>query len=419
MVRTYNIDNIIKLKDLTFSLIEKDGPFEEKNKELSINNLFLSNVLDTMPSLVFVKDRYSRFIYVNTKVCQLYGMRKEDIVGKFDYEIGLDTDFYKVHFNDLEVIENRVNKINPKIEIRDSLGKVRYFQTIKKPLIESDGTCNYLMGICDEITTLVEVQQCLQESNYRFELACKASDQGLWDWMDVRYDKEWWSPKYYEILGYENEEFIPSFEFWKKNLVHPEDLPFLEKKLQSCFSNPEEKWQVQYRMKLKSGEYRWFKTVGDIQRSPTGQPIRMIGFTYDINNRIIDSEKIEKDRKKYYFILEAVLDGLLVADKDGKILFVNSHFLKLTNHSIYTLLGNHINVLLDPVFIEEHNKYFSEYLKGESKINVMGKTGREVKIKTHDGIYKDINLAVTDIVVDGERLFIATASEIKKEKNDN
>lgn len=418
-MRRHSVDNIIKLKHLTFSLIEKDGPFEEKNKELSIANLFLSNVLDTIPSFVFVKDRESRFVYVNERVCELYGMRREDIVGKFDYEIGLDTDFYKVHYNDLEVIDYKIEKINPKMEIYDKLGKTRYFKIIKKPLIESDGTCNYLMGICEEITDLVEAQFSLQESNYRFELASKASDQGLWDWMDVRYEKEWWSAKYYEILGYEEDEFAPTFDFWKNNLVHPDDLPFLEKKLKSCFSNPEEKWDVQYRMKLKSGEYRWFKTIGDIQRSVTGQPIRMIGFTHDINNLVISNDKVEKDRKKYYFILEAVLDALIVADKKGIIVFVNSHFLKLTNHSMNTLLGAHINCLIEDSFVKEHDKYISDYLSGASVRDIMGKTGRHVKIKTYDGLYKDINLAVTDVVVDGERLFIATASELKKEENDN
>jgi len=400
-----------KLKAMTFNLVDREEKYKGINEVLLGDNFFLRSVLDTIPSLVFVKDRDSRFIYVNTRVAELYNLRKEDIEGRLDTEISTGEEFKSIHKNDVEVIDNKTEKFIAIESILDKSNRRRYFTTIKKPLINQDGSCTLLLGIATEITSLVEAQDEIKKSKERFEFAAFASEQGVWDWEDVRKEEEWWSPKYFEILGYEDNEFSPTYSFWKNNLVHPEDLPRLEKRLRVCFDDPNEKWRVEYRMKLKSGEYEWFKTTGDILRSETGFPVRMLGFTSNINNRVERDKTLEKIRRKYYFILESVLDALLVCDMEGKILFANKHVCKLTGYELEELIEKNITIMIPEDLKQTHSDALKAYVKGQGKGDVMGKTGRDVQIKLKNGSLLDINLAVTDIVLDEERLFIATIHE--------
>ena len=45
---------------------------------------------------------------------------------------------------------------------------------------------------------------------------------GFWQWPDVTKDKMWWSPKCFELLGFEEGEISPTFSSWR-DLVHEDD----------------------------------------------------------------------------------------------------------------------------------------------------------------------------------------------------
>ncbi|MHB8522863.1 MAG: PAS domain-containing protein [Limisphaerales bacterium] len=46
--------------------------------------LIYAAVLDAMPQLVFLKDKTARFVFVNQAVANIFGVNKQDILGKMD-----------------------------------------------------------------------------------------------------------------------------------------------------------------------------------------------------------------------------------------------------------------------------------------------------------------------------------------------
>lgn len=135
----------------------------------------------------------------------------------------------------------------------------------------------------------------LEESEQRFELAVAGTSAGVWDWVDIESDKEWWSPKFYELLGYENLEIPPSLESFKK-IVHPDDyektMELLNKHLEK-----HKKFEIEYRLKTKKGEYKWFLGSGQAEWNKDGTPKRMVGTIVDIDQKK-KAEKLLKERSK-------------------------------------------------------------------------------------------------------------------------
>ena len=59
-------------------------------------------------------------------------------------------------------------------------------------------------------------------SDDSFKLMAEGVGVGLWQWPDVSVSNHYWSSKFYQMLGYENEEIEASTEKFEE-LLHPDD----------------------------------------------------------------------------------------------------------------------------------------------------------------------------------------------------
>ncbi|MBF0359149.1 MAG: transporter substrate-binding domain-containing protein, partial [Magnetococcales bacterium] len=71
-----------------------------------------------------------------------------------------------------------------------------------------------------------ERTQELIDSQERFELAVRGSGDALWEYNTCT-NKNWFSPRFAEMLGYESHELPPTLETWKSH-IHPDDLEAAE-----------------------------------------------------------------------------------------------------------------------------------------------------------------------------------------------
>ncbi|MFY0698363.1 MAG: PAS domain-containing protein [Balneola sp.] len=147
----------------------------------------------------------------------------------------------------------------------------------------------------------------------RFELSLKAINAGIWDWY-LEDNSEWWSPRFYEMLGYVNGEIEASYNTFLNILLHRDDkervVTAVEEHLKS--GTP---YKLEIRMKNKSGEYRWFETVGQASFDTDGNPIRMVGSIIDIQNRIL----IEEEKKELFNTISETRTKLEEAQEIAKI----------------------------------------------------------------------------------------------------
>lgn len=130
----------------------------------------------------------------------------------------------------------------------------------------------------------------LKESEERFALAAEGSSVGIWDWININEDEEYWSPNFYRLLGYEVGELPASFSSFK-SLIHPDDLDELTRVVQTHFDDATP-FDLEYRLRHKSGEYLWFHANGLVSRNEVGDPVRMVGSIADITERKLTETKL-------------------------------------------------------------------------------------------------------------------------------
>jgi PAS domain S-box-containing protein len=140
----------------------------------------------------------------------------------------------------------------------------------------------------------------LRVSDERYQLAVRGSSAGLWDW-DMRTDTMLFSPRLRALLGYDASEF-PDVRSSLTNIVHEDDRDATRQALGDHLQY-DEPYSVEARLRLKSGEWRWFHITGMAQKDARGEPFRMAGSVIDVTERK-NAEQVlhEANRAKDEFI---------------------------------------------------------------------------------------------------------------------
>ncbi|PFG71891.1 methyl-accepting chemotaxis sensory transducer with Pas/Pac sensor [Pseudomonas poae] len=134
-------------------------------------------------------------------------------------------------------------------------------------------------------------EESLELAATRFEISREMLHDGLWDIEVVAGDPAnpnntiWWSSQMRRLLGYTTvEEFPNTLESWTSRL-HPDDsaraiAAFVAHVEDHSGKTP---FDVDYRLKHSSGNYRWFRGRGQTRRAEDGSPQRVVGAITDIH----------------------------------------------------------------------------------------------------------------------------------------
>lgn len=155
------------------------------------------------------------------------------------------------------------------------------------------------------------------ETMYR--LAAEGSNDALWIW-DMVTDTQIVSERGRELLGF-SEQAINTKEKWKK-LIHPEDLPRMLAKLEEHLSGSNPFYEVEYRIAVPEGGYRWVLSRGKAQFDNQGRPVRMAGSYTDITERKFREEEIR--HMAYYDALTGLANREMLTETINQALAVSS-----------------------------------------------------------------------------------------------
>ena len=173
----------------------------------------------------------------------------------------------------------------------------------------------------------------------KYKLSNDALNIALWD-MDVvggdllnPANKFTWSQEFRYMLGFSDTNDFPNrLDTWSTRL-HPEDkdetLTAFEAHLSDYTGRTP--YDVENRIMMKNGQYRYFRALGTTHRDKDGKPLRVAGALMDITaKKQMEQEisnhmaKIEKDAHWYKSILDAIPLPVTVTDADMKWTFVNT-----------------------------------------------------------------------------------------------
>jgi len=170
-------------------------------------------------------------------------------------------------------------------------GSYRWFRARGETKRDEQGRPLRVAGALTDIQAQREQEATLRTTMTRFELATEMLSDGLWDMEVIAGDPVnaanpfWWSNQFRYLLGYQDENDFPNvLDSWASRL-HPEDrdrvvAAFKAHLIDRSGHTP---YDIEYRLMLKDGQYRWFRAKGQTRRATDGTPLRVVGALTDID----------------------------------------------------------------------------------------------------------------------------------------
>ena len=236
------------------------------------------------------------------------------------------------------LIAHETEKSQDEVESKDG----RVFDRYSSPLQDSKGKNYGRIWYFRDITERKRAEEALRQSEERLLLACEAADAGLWD-LDIPTGQAYVSPYYLPMLGYAVGELPSTYETWLQ-LLHPDDRDRMMSVVQKRIEEKDENDEVEFRLKAKTGEWRWILGRGRVIASDRrGKSRRMVGVHVDITERKRAEELLRESEAKYRALIETTGTGYVIIDTEGRVLDANAEYVRLTGHgALHEILGRRV-----------------------------------------------------------------------------
>lgn len=111
-------------------------------------------------------------------------------------------------------------------------------------------------------------------------------------------------------------------------------------------------------------------------------------------------------------LMDTVIDGFIVIDEVGVIRAFNKAAVQVFGYQPEDVIGQNVKVLMPSPYAQEHDQYLANYR--ETGIKKIIGIGREIVAQRKDGSCFPMELAVNEMELGGERLFLGTIRDISE-----
>ncbi len=368
---------------------------------------FMKQVINVIPSAIFVKDRSGNFIAANQAVAQIHSVPLEEIIGKNIRELnqGISAEQLAIYnWNNWEVVDTLQPKTLLEM-IPTPQGEEQWYQTIINPYVTSEGQVEGVIGCCTNITILKELQAEATSVSERLQHLLTSSSALIFSCsLDLR--TTFISSNVEVVMGYPVEKFIGDSGFWLEK-IHPED----RSKIIAEHNRYQDIYSYEYRLLCGDNTYHWFYDQLRLIRDGAGNPLEIVGYCTDISSR----KQIEIDLKNHQAFLQQILDivpnSIFVKDTDGYFVTISQAGAAIYGVTVEEIIGKRENEFIDisPAQMETYLLNNQRVMEtGERQIYpsqaIVNKQGEERWYKTivepfidTQGVIKGVIGSATDI----------------------
>jgi PAS domain S-box-containing protein len=130
-------------------------------KELSLSRQWFQDMIDNSSSYIFVKQLDGRYLFINKGYENLYGIPRDKLVSKTDYQIWPEEVADTTTAHDMEVLEKKQALT---YEEKGALhGETRHYITVRFPLLDNTGKPYAVGGISTDITNIKAAKEQLRQ----------------------------------------------------------------------------------------------------------------------------------------------------------------------------------------------------------------------------------------------------------------
>lgn len=247
--------------------------------------------LKKTPVSVAAQDLDLRYIWAYNQ----RSARPDQIVGHFDHEI-----FTAEEAAHITAVKRRV--LEEGIEQREQMWFDRptgrmYLDIRWEPIRDQAGRIVGVASATVDLTPIKLAGEALRQSDERLRIVVENSRDGinLLDFTTGQYVLM--SPAQVELTGFTAEEINNISVEEALERVHPDDREIFLAQQRLVASGQDLPAAVEYRWKVKSGDYRWFSDSRKLVRDAQGRPVALVGISRDITDQKRAAERQRQTQK--------------------------------------------------------------------------------------------------------------------------
>ncbi|QHL85963.1 PAS domain S-box protein [Nibribacter ruber] len=168
---------------------------------------------------------------------------------------------------------------------------------------------------------VVERTKEMTESQERFKLVSKATNDVVWDWNLIT-NELWWSDTLESILGYSHTEMENGIDSWF-NKIHEEDRQRVLKGINEAINSGKDQWIAEFKLARADGSYAYIYNRAYILHNEYQMPHRVLGSFIDLTDLKETQEKLKETNNHLLLVIEDLDNFVYTASHDLKAPILN------------------------------------------------------------------------------------------------
>lgn len=373
---------------------------EAKQIEILNNQEQMRTLVDSIRSVIFMKDLEGKHLLVNTFFEEATGISRSEILGKTDAEVMPPDVAHHIMTQDRDVMNSGKEKtFEEDVPGRD--GVLRSYLTTKVPLIDSSGRVYGMCGIATEITERKINERKVAEKQATIS-ALINSIPDLIFFKNVEGVYLGCNDAFAELVGHSVEKITDRTDY---DLFPKEVADFFRENdnsmLNSLQKQSNEEW-VDY----PDGRHVLLDTLKSPFWGLDGKLLGILGISRDITERQTAALKIAKERERMQLIMDkSPICVSITSLRDGNILFVNP----IASH----LFGIKLGESAESVYVNpERRKDLLEAINEKGSVNDF-----ELELYDSNKNIRTIMMSGTAIEFDDQPALLAFQIDITERKS--
>ncbi|HKK42086.1 MAG TPA: PAS domain-containing protein, partial [Bacteroidales bacterium] len=290
----------------------------------------------------------------------ILGYKDDERVGHSIFENIHPDDLPRLKKSFKQLLKNPNKVINEITRYRHKKGQWRWMEGYAKNLLGDPSVQSIVLNYRD-ITDYRNAEEKLSENKRRLSILIDNLPGVVYRCLnDHDWTMEYLSSGITDLSGFKPEDFGSKWSGYN-DIIHPDDRNKVWECVQAAIEKHEH-FQLEYRIKTKTGETKWVWEQGAGIIDEEGNVCALEGFITDITERKLSRE----NERMLASVIRQTDDAVVITDSEGTIEYVNPAFEKMTGYSSHETLGKKPDLIKsgkhDDAF---YKKLWKTILKGE------------------------------------------------------
>ncbi|CDN52569.1 PAS/PAC sensor signal transduction histidine kinase [Neorhizobium galegae bv. officinalis bv. officinalis str. HAMBI 1141] len=254
----------------------------------------LEDLFEGAPSPTIIKDEESRFLFLNSKACEMFGVGLGDILGRTDRDFLPAGEAERIREMDAGVLATGEERLFEE-KVTGPDGSARTLLTHKRRSFvpTAAGKKPVLIVVISDITELRHAETVLRASEEHYRSLIELHPQTPW-LADALGNVVEVGPGWQNASGREVGEALG--RGWEKTL-HPKDLPEVIAKWGSSVKTGAP-FDMIYRIGTARGRYRWYRNRAAARLDGNGGVVRWYGLLEDVHDRQLALKALQSSERR-------------------------------------------------------------------------------------------------------------------------